>query len=400
MSDDRDQKDSASNLLKSLESGYSLPPLSVVALRLVELASDDYCSATDLAELIEKDPSLAVRLLKIANSVFFQSLHPVTTLKQAVVMVGLHRLRIMALSLSLRDTFPMGKVGPLDYEKFWRTSLYRALLARSLAQHLKTCNPEEAFLASLIMEIGSLILFDLMIKGKVEKVRVQPDELEESLAWENDQYGIDHRQVGEVALRYWKFPDSIVSCQRVYGDAALDEGVPSLAKVCELARLFSRILFQRSKGFHSLFREAAKPSISLHPEVINDILLATFEQVQDIAENFKLDLNKEKDLMEVMEKANRALSQISEKMTEFQDTAPPKKTLPSFDSLNEKGDIVDHTLQAVAHEIRNPLTTIGGFAKKLAATLEPSSEEGKYAQVILKEALRLEKALSEMTKDN
>ena len=81
-------------------------------------------------------------------------------------------------------------------------------------------------------------------------------------------------------------------------------------------------------------------------------------------------------------------------------TAPPKKTLPSFDSLNEKGDIVDHTLQAVAHEIRNPLTTIGGFAKKLAATLEPSSEEGKYAQVILKEALRLEKALFEMTRDN
>ena len=72
MSDDRDQKDSASNLLKSLESGYSLPPLSVVALRLVELASDDDCSASDLAELIEKDPSLAVRLLKIANSVFFQ----------------------------------------------------------------------------------------------------------------------------------------------------------------------------------------------------------------------------------------------------------------------------------------------------------------------------------------
>jgi HD-like signal output (HDOD) protein len=399
MKNDDNEKNSPSSLLKSLESGYSLPPLSVVALKLVELASDDASSATDLAQLIEKDPSLAVRLLKLANSAFYQSIRPITTLKQAVVKLGIHRLRIMALSLSLRDTFPLGKVGPLDYEKFWRTSLYRALLSKSLAQHFKICDPEEAFVAGLILEIGFLIYFDLLIKGKDEDVRVQLGELDGFLAWQRQHYGFDHRQVGEVVLRYWKFPESIVGCQRLYGDAVMDEGVPALAKVCELARVFSRILFQRSNDFPSLFREANKSALGLAPEVINDILLSTFEQVQDIAENFRLELNREKDLMEVMEKANRALSQISEKMAEFQD-GPQPKSLPSFESLDEKGDIVDHTLQAVAHEIRNPLMTIGGFAKKLAAALDPSSDGGKYAQVILEEALRLEKALSEMTKEN
>ncbi len=102
--------------------------------------------------------------------------------------------------------------------------------------------------------------------------------------------------------------------------------------------------------------------------------------------------------MGVMEKANSALSQISERMAKFKDTAPPGSP-PSFKSLNEKEGAVVDTLQAVAHEIRNPLMAVGGLAKKLASALDPSSEGGKYAQVILEEALRLEKALSEMTRE-
>jgi hypothetical protein len=96
-----------------------------------------------------------------------------------------------------------------------------------------------------------------------------------------------------------------------------------------------------------------------------------------------------------MEKANRALGDISEKMTEFQDKG---KTLPSFESVGEGGDLVAHTLQAVAHEIRNPLMAVGGFAKKLAASLDPSSDGGKYVQVILAEATRLETALADMSR--
>jgi len=58
------------DLLETIRSGYRLPHLSTVATKLVELASDDTCSAKDLATLIEKDPSLAIRVLTMANSAF------------------------------------------------------------------------------------------------------------------------------------------------------------------------------------------------------------------------------------------------------------------------------------------------------------------------------------------
>jgi len=308
------------------------------------------------------------------------------------------RLRIMALSLSLRDTFPMAKIGALDYEKFWHTTLYRALIAKSFATHLKNCYPEEAFVAGLIMEIGLLILFDLQIKFDAEALPIKLEPLEELLAWERDRYGIDHRQVGEAALRCWKFPEIIVQCQLFYGQAALTQDAPLLAKIYELSRELSSLISQGSAGFHTPFNDAER-FLGLNRDVINDILLATFDQVQDIADNLNVELNRERDLMEIMEKANKALSQISEKMPVYQEITG-HVALPSFNSLDKRKDIVEHTLQAVAHEIRNPLLAVGGFARKLATSLDPASKGGEYVRIILEEASRLEKALLEMNSEN
>jgi len=180
-----------SKLLKQLESGYSLPALSPVAMKLVELASDEKSSSMDLVNLIDKDPPLAARLLKLANSAFFSSRNPVSALNQAVVRIGFNRLRVMALSVSLRDTFPMGKVGPLNYEKFWTISLYRALISKSLADALKSSNTDEAFTSGLLMEIGLLIFFDIFIKGKNEEVSLDLESIEDLLAWERDKYSLD-----------------------------------------------------------------------------------------------------------------------------------------------------------------------------------------------------------------
>ncbi len=385
------------DILKEIESGYSLPSLSPVAMRLVELALEDSCSAEGLAALIETDPSLTVGVLKLANSVFFHATQPTTSLRHAVVKVGFQRLRIMALSLSLRDTFPMGKIGPLDYKKFWHTTLYRALISKSLAARFGKYNPEEAFAGGLIMEIGLLILFDLRIKRDLDAPSIRLEPLEELLDWERKRYGLDHRQVGKAALKFWKFPETIVQCQLFYGKAALSQDAPLLARIYELSRDFSSLICQESEDFPNIFKKA-KEFFGLSPDAINDILLTTFDQVQNIADNLNVALNKEKDLMEIMEKANKALSQISGKMLECQ-KMPENTPLPSFGSLGEQKELVEHTLQAVAHEIRNPLLAVGGFARKLAASLDPGTKGGEYVKIILEEASRLEKALHEMASE-
>lgn len=392
------ENDSLKNLLKRIETGYSLPSLSPVAIKLVEIASDDTCSIEELISLIEKDPSLAVNLLKMANSAFFKSGQPVASLQQAIMRIGFHQLRIMGLSMSLRNTFPMGKVGPLDYENFWRISLYRGLIAKSIAQCLKSCNPDEAFVAGLILEVGFLIFFDLLIKGKDEDAVLDLSALEELLQWEEERYGVNHRVIGEAALRFWKFPDKIVDCQKGYGEAAMDQKAAPLTRVCELARVLSYAMLHRETDFHTLF-SGARELYGLSDDVINDIVVTTFEEVDEIAESLKIEFNKERDLLELIEKANQGLGRISEKINRYQDELS-QQDLPSFDALNKEPNnpSVEYTLQAVAHEIRNPLVSVAGFAKRLAKTLDPESQGGKYVHIILEEAKRLEAALNEMTR--
>jgi HD-like signal output (HDOD) protein len=382
------------NLLAQLESGRGLPVLSPVAIQLVELASDDRSSAQDLVNLIEKDPPLMSRLLKLANNVFYHASVPISTPTQAVIRVGFDRLRVMALTISLRDTFPLGKVGPLDYEKFWRTSLYRAFICKSLAASLECVHPEEAFVAGLLMEIGMLLFFEMFIKDKDEEAPLDMDPLQDLLAWERKGFGLDHRQMGRAALTYWRFPGPIIECQGNPFSGEPESTSSGLCKICDLAAKWAQILIAGSSGVHVIF-EQAEQELNLGQEVVNEILLQAFTQVDEAAAHFHLESKKEKDLLLLMEMANRTLSRVSERISEASFSST-RDCLPSLASVPREDSAIRYTLQAVAHEIRNPLTAVGGFARKLAEALDPVSEGGKYAHFIVNEAERLEKVLAEV----
>ncbi|MBF0559048.1 MAG: HDOD domain-containing protein [Nitrospirae bacterium] len=388
---------SREDIIARIKSGYSLPSLSSVALKLVEIASNELSSLNDMADLIEMDPGLTVRLLRIANSAFFRPVDPVLSVEQAIMRIGVTHLRVMALSLSLRDTFPMGKSGIMDYERFWRSSLYQALLAKSIAQRLRNCDPEEAFVAGLILEIGMLIFFDMFVKGREIDGNLDIYPLDKLLEWEKEHYGMDHREIGAAALDYWKFPSAIVECQHVYNIESITAEVPPLALISEMAREFSALICEQSIEWGPLLLKAEE-IYGIAQDVLTDILVSTFNEVQGVAEGLKVDMNRDKDLIGLVEKANLSLGELSGKMLELQEKVS-KHGLPSFEQIGDfknRPDIKD-TLQAVAHEIRNPLMAVGGFAKKLSAALDPSSEEWKYVQIIVDEAVRLENTLAKMT---
>ena len=101
-------------------------------------------------------------------------------------------------------------------------------------------------------------------------------------------------------------------------------------------------------------------------------------------------------VLRIVEKANMTLSRMSDLISESQHDPDPD-SLPAFNSLGNGQDSTVKTLQAVAHEIRNPLTVIGGFARRLVASTDLDSAGSKYAHIILEEAARLEEFLSKVT---
>ncbi len=379
-------------VLQRIKDGYILPLFSPVAICLIELASSETSTVDDLADLMEKDPSLAVRTLRLANTALFRNAEPITTIRNAAMKIGFNQIRIMALTISLRDTFPMGKVGLMDYEKFWTDSLYRAIIAKGLAGTSGNRNPEEAFVAALTLEIGLLILFDLFIKGKIEFMpELYP--LETLLLWEEKQFGVDHREIGELALRHWKFPENILECQKFYLSEGQQAHLPPLALLCDTARKFSYIVSEKTAAWHTTFTET-EMTYGIKSSVLTPLLVSAFEEVQDISGSLKLEMNRERDLVHLLEKAEDTLQKLTNAMAEWtrfafdgQGTDGPQANSPvTRYSLTEK-------LLLVAVEIKKPLSIIREFIDNLIPVLSPDSSEWRHVQTFSEEVKKAELAV-------
>ena len=133
-----------------------LPSLPVVVLELLSSMDQDDTDVHVLAQKIELDQALAAKTLRIANSSFYGMQSKVTSIPQAVSVLGFHSIRTVVTACALTGSFaPVS--GGFDFQAFWRHSLATAIAARLLAPHLRV-NPETAFTAGLLHDLGTLVL--------------------------------------------------------------------------------------------------------------------------------------------------------------------------------------------------------------------------------------------------
>lgn len=388
--------DRKTDLLQKIGEGKYLPSFSPVAFELIDLAADEKSSAQDLASVIEKDPGLATRLLKLAGAAFFARQVQVSSIPQAVVLLGFKRVRLMGLSLALTDAFPAGRTGALDYRRFWKKSLYRAMVAQNLARASKDvrADPEEAFAGALILDIGKAMLYEAVAAG--QDTRDFPDEnqpLQEILRREKARWGLHQRDVGGFILKKWHFPDSFLECQIHFGPKALEEERTALCKTVDLARRATDFVFE----LHTCMDPPLaliQGLLNVDEDTVNGILSEAFRNVEELSLHLRMDFVAHAEILAVMEKANQALARIGATVEHTLHRAFPQEFRHA--PAPEGPRMVENVLDAVAHEIRNPLTAIGGFARRLARAAEGDSPISGYAKIIESESERLERILKDM----
>ncbi|MCU0579775.1 MAG: HDOD domain-containing protein, partial [Desulfobacterota bacterium] len=393
-----------SKILHQIAGNDFLPSLSPLTIQLIEAAADEQSSVLDLTRIIEQDPGLTTRLLKLVNSAYFARRSRISSVSHAIIMAGFKKVRLMALNISLRDTFPLGRVAGMDYDLFWKTSLYRALIAQGFAQASPSgqeIDPEEVFTAGLILEIGMLLLFHICPPSLKEGFPGGNVALEEIIPWEKENLGVDHREVGRLVLNRWHFPEQIIESQKFFGPEALLEGRSALVKILEFARVATQIFFTTSDDFQAL--EDTARHLGLEMEMVNEILVETFSRVEEVAGQLRLLINTNDDLLRVMEKANRTLTRINGSLESsfvkvFNLISDLEQTPVQVtrEDQEEKSKLLENAMEAVAHEIRNPLMAIGGFANRLAKNVEQRGDVIEYVHLITKESKRLEKVLKDL----
>jgi signal transduction histidine kinase len=182
-------------------------------------------------------------------------------------------------------------------------------------------------------------------------------------------------------------------------DESAVERAPILAEVADFSRQATEAFFLPDVRLTGIYGVAWR-WFGLDDEAVNQILASALAYVGEAAQAMDIELNQDADLLLVMEKANAALSRLSSRMEPAlrQVVAGEFVQAPGRESERLREEAMVNTLEAVAHEIRNPLMSVGGFAKRLASQMESSEQARAYAQVIISEAARLDHVLSEMVK--
>jgi putative nucleotidyltransferase with HDIG domain len=192
----------------------NLPTLPVVISKLTKLLADPDTSVKQVTGVLAEDQALTAKLLKLANSSYYGFAGQIASISQAVVMLGFGGVRDVALSASVIDLFSAGRGGGCPTEElfpvtgFWEHSIGVGVACRMLARQGKLGDPEEAFVAGLLHDIGKLVMLVHM-----------PDELLPVLrecaggplpfTEAESRHGISHAALGRLLVEQWKLPERI-----------------------------------------------------------------------------------------------------------------------------------------------------------------------------------------------
>ncbi len=171
---------------------------------VLRICDDPESSLAELGEVIMRDVALTARVLKVANSPYYGTSQEVSSIRQAVLVLGAARVKSLSLSLSLYDL--SNKIGgKVNLKDFWRHSLNVACVAELIAKRVEPTLMEEAFICGCLHDIGVLVLDSVYAKdyAKVFQAATAGGDL---VRVEQQYLEIDHTVAGEMVARVWNFP--------------------------------------------------------------------------------------------------------------------------------------------------------------------------------------------------
>ncbi len=193
-----------------------LPPLSMTAIRLIEVMADPEVEVDDIADIIEQDPGLAARIVGLSNAAYFGQVQPIHSVKEAIVRVlGLNTVKNLSLSIAVSGVFKTDQCHNFNVREYWFNAIGCASLARMLAMGISPevrPNPDAVYLGGLLHNLGNLILayaFPEELSAVLEQIRQEQGEVD-PIQLQREQIGIDWISAGVWVARRWHLPESVV----------------------------------------------------------------------------------------------------------------------------------------------------------------------------------------------
>ena len=185
------------------ESGH-VPVLPEILVRLLEACDNEATPLTQVASLIDKDPSLSYKVLQLVNSAYFGLKTTYSGVDQAVVYLGANSVKNMAVTAAVHQVFNNERFNNLNYfniHSFWHHCLKCASLSRRIAEHTGQANPDDAYLGGLLHDLGKLVLVSAYPE-QYESV-IAESQQQDLLEAEQNHIGATHSEIGSWLVADW-----------------------------------------------------------------------------------------------------------------------------------------------------------------------------------------------------
>lgn len=221
----------------------SSPPS--VYFSLQKLIEDPSKSLAEAAFIIEKDASLSLKLLKIVNSAFYGFPSKVTSINQAISLIGTQELQNITLSTIVIEKFSDLPGGLMSMHDFWKRSLHCALIAQGIDRFLGKRFAQSVFICGILHNIGQLVFFrrlpelsreiNLMLEAQEYILSRDEVKIEQSIL------GFDHYQTGAVLTQLWKLPEIITQSIRLHASLDTTGNYQEISAIIRLADYYSKL---------------------------------------------------------------------------------------------------------------------------------------------------------------
>jgi hypothetical protein len=269
----------------------------------------------------------------VVNSGFYGLQQKVSSIRQAAALLGLHSVRTLVLGFSLASRMQGQKAG-FDHLNYWRRSMYSATAARSLARQVLPDRTEEAFVAALLMDIGALLL-DQILGEEYSALYAQARTHADLPILEMHKIGMSHAEAGGVLAEHWKLPD-LLKLPIAAHHAAKQVAEGPMRRMCEVVSVASRVadifVCEDPAAVIASVRHSTLGLFAIDNESTDMLLCEVGQKTAALAPMFDVSLSSEAKYEKILESASIRLFEISmaEKAGEApQPTKKPVEAKPS-----------------------------------------------------------------------
>ena len=264
----------------------AFPGMPATSAKLIKILKNPESSAREIEDILKYDPGLTANILKLTNSAYFGIPSKVSSVKQAIVLLGWKRLLQLVMTVCMSTVMKKPLTGyDLPHGELWRHSVAVSVAAELVVKALKIPGADEVFTAALLHDVGKLVLGGF-VKNDMDQIKAM---VAKGIAFEVAEYmviGTDHAEIGANILKKWDFPQDLVNAVNWHHDPETCENHCTLSDIVHIANTVGlRIGFGRdTEGARIEPSPSVTDRLGLEPVDIEVLVEQTLEGVNKLSD--------------------------------------------------------------------------------------------------------------------